>query len=334
MQSLSLICLLPLVAGIPFSHYNNYNNFRVSRFIQAPVQKAAYAGYGYGYASPSKYYGYSGYRYSSPSYYGSYSRIAPRVNLRTGDIIAETRALSNSVQATLRQLAADPASAVIVNRIINDNDNICVSSLEDGLAGIETATRLVERAGNDIKALIAKVESFGSVTAPAAVVREVAAILRILQPLVKNIAPDQPVICAASPDQAFGSLRSLAVLVDELSYTNQLALSPAGRAQLKESANTISAVTTFLTKLRANFARFEQICTADRQYNTDAIRAIGDLMVDLADMFGSLGGVKSGEGIRKGQTFVNNVVVSFKFFLKSILFFISVDNKLFYFSHN
>ena len=133
MQSSTLICLIPLVTGMPYSSFFNFNNFGVKSFIQEPVQKA---GSPFVFSS-----------HTSPFYY--YTKPNARANLRTGDIIADTRALSNSVQATLRQLGADPASAVIVNRIINDKDNICVASLEDGLAGIETATRLVERARDD-----------------------------------------------------------------------------------------------------------------------------------------------------------------------------------------
>ena len=272
--------------------------------------------------SPQFYYGYQPYSYRNYANYApiqpayataSFARsfsAQPRLNIGGGDIIAQTRALSNSVQATLRQLASDPASVVIVNRIINDKDNICLSSLEEGIAGIETSTQLVEAAGNDIKALITKVQSFQSLSSPPTVVREVGNILRILGPLINNIAPKNPIICQATSTQAFGSLRSLAVLVDELAATNQLSLSPAGRSQLKESANTISAVTTFLTQLRANFARFNQICTADKQYNIESINAVGDLMVNLADLFGSLGGVQTGENIRKGKAFVQKIVVS------------------------
>merc|ERR1712227_572102 len=98
------------------------------------------------------------------------ANLDPRNNLKTVDIIADTRSLSNHVQATLRKLAADPASAEIVNRIINDKDNICLGNLEDGIAGIETATKLLERAGGDIKKLIAKVNSIGDLTEPASAV--------------------------------------------------------------------------------------------------------------------------------------------------------------------
>ena len=226
------------------------------------------------------------------------------------DIIAQTRTLADSVKNTLRGLAADPNSAVIVNKIINDKDNICINSLEEGIASIEAATALVERAGGDIKTLIAKVKTFVTLSEPSAVVRESAEILRILGPLVKNISPDSPVICQASPDQAFGSLRSLAVLVDELSSSNQLILSPTGRAQLKESANTISAVTTFIEQLGSTFSRFENTCTADKKYNLDSLNAIGDLMVNLADLFSSLGSVQTGEKIRRGKAFVGKLTVS------------------------
>jgi len=225
-----------------------------------------------------------------------------------GDIIAQTRNLANNVKATLQQLADNPKSATLVNRIINDKDNICLRSLQDGLAGIEAATKLVEAAGDDIKALLAKVKAFETLSEPAIVVREVANILRILGPLVNNIAPESPVICQASPDQAFGSLRSLAVLLDELYLNPPLPLSPAQRRQLKDSSNTISAVTTLITQLGDNFSKFQEICTPDKEYNFEAISAIGDLMENLADMFGSLGGVQTSQNIRKGKPFVEKLV--------------------------
>ena len=100
------------------------------------------------------------------------------------------------------------------------------------------------------------------------------------------------------------------MLLDELYYNPPLPLSPAGRGQLRESANTISAVTTFLGQLGDNFAKFQEVCTPDRQYNIEAISAVGDLMVNLADMFGALGGVQTGQNIRKGKAFVARIVVS------------------------
>merc|ERR1712130_860128 len=178
------------------------------------------AGSPYYYLPAATSYGYTTYpyynyapvvQYAAPAY-ASYARsfsFQPRLNIGGGDIIAQTRTLSNGVQATLRQLAADPASAVIVNRIINDKDNICLSSLEEGIAGIETATQLVEAAGGDIKALISKVQAFQTLSNPPTIVREVGNILRILGPLVNNIAPKNPIICQAFVQKVVNELNKI-----------------------------------------------------------------------------------------------------------------------------
>ena len=210
-------------------------------------------------------------------------------------------------------MAASPSSAVIVNKIIYDKDNVCLKDLEDALAYIETATSLVEAAGDDIKALVSEVKVLGKLKEPATVVRKVAEILEILEPLVKNIAPASPVVCQATPAEAIGSLRSLSLLVAELAEDRaliNLGVSEAGRAELRQSAATISAVTTFITQLRDDFARFEEICTGDKQYNLDAVNAIGSMMNHLADMAGSLGAVKIGESVRKGKMYAERIVVS------------------------
>ena len=81
---------------------------------------------------------------------------------------------------------------------------------------------------------------------------------------------------------------------------------------MKDSASTISAVTTFLGQLRASFVKFSLICSPDKQYNLEAITAVGDLMINLADMFGSLGGIQKGVQISKGKDYVNKLVVSLK----------------------
>merc|ERR1712066_395082 len=209
--------------------------------------------YGYRPAYPAYRFGYSAYQ---NNFLTNTFDSKIRSNALSQDIIEQTRNLANAVKDTLRSLDADPASAVIIDQITNDANNVCLTSLEEGLAGIETATQLVEKAGDDIKALIKNVEKFSKLKDPATVVKEVAAILRILEPLVKNIAPSNPEICQATPDEAFGSLRSLAVLVDSLASSYQLNLSPEGRELLKRSGSTIYAVTTFLTQLRETFSKF------------------------------------------------------------------------------
>jgi len=313
-----LLGLVPLLAASPYSY--SYSSISGTNYgYRNPTNYGYRNPTNFGYRNPTNF-GYrnpTNYRYGNPTNYGyRYPTKYPTNTFRmrvqgqglSTDIIAQTRSLADSVKSTLRSLAADPDSSIIINKIIRDKDNVCLNSLEEGLAGIETATQLVEDAGDDIKSLISKVERFTKLKDPATVVKEVAAILRILEPLVKNIAPSNPEICQATPAEAFGSLRSLAVLVDSLASTHQLNLSNEGRNLLKKSGSTIYAVTTFLTQLRETFSRFEEICTPDKEYNFEAISAIGDLMIHLADLAGSLGGVETGENIRKGKVFTERIL--------------------------
>merc|ERR1719209_1043172 len=127
-----LFCLLgfiPLLAASPYSY-----RYPTNYGFGYPTN------YGYGY--PTNY----GYGYSTNTF-----QMKLRNYGRSTDIIAQTRSLADSVKSTLRSLAADPDSAVIIDKIIRDKDNVCLNSLEEGLAGIETATQLVENAGDDIK---------------------------------------------------------------------------------------------------------------------------------------------------------------------------------------
>merc|ERR1712227_771448 len=52
-----------------------------------------------------------------------------------------------------------------------------------------------------------------------------------------------------------------------------------------------------------------ELCSAEREYNIDAINAIGDLMVSLADLFDSLGGNSEDLDFRKGKEFVDKLVL-------------------------
>ena len=227
------------------------------------------------------------------------------------DVITQTRRLSNALHNTLTEVAADPNSAVIVDKIIRDNYSACITSLEEGIISIETATGQLERAGPEVRALVTKVKAFVDLTQPEQFVRNAAQILRLLGPLVNNIGPVTPNSCQASPDQAFSSLTSLGDLLSELSQTQGIRVSQTGRAQLKQSASTISAVTSFITQLRSTLSRFENICNVDKQDTLDYINAMGDIMVNLADLLDSVGGsVRTEENLRKGKAFVAQITVS------------------------
>ena len=228
------------------------------------------------------------------------------------DVITQTRRLSNALHNTLTEVAADPNSALIVDTIIRDNYSSCITGLEEGIASIETARGQMERVGSEVRALVTKLKAFVDLSQPEEFVRNAAEILRLLGPLVTHIGPVSPITCqAGGSDQPFGSLTSLAELLGELSQTQEITLSQAGRGQLKQSASIISAVTSFLTQLRSTLSRFENICTADKEDTLDYINAMGDIMVNLADLLNSLSGsALTGENLRKGKAFVAQITVS------------------------
>ena len=182
--------------------------------------------------------------------------------------------------------------------------------MEDTIASVEAGTRVIENAGPEINQLIQTVQAFEKLTDTPTVVRESANILRLLEVLIPKLAPASPSACGASNDQVFGSLRSLAALVDELSSSSNLYLIQQTRQQLKSSAGIISRVTTFLTQLHKSFAKFDQLCSSDKEYNIEAFAAIGEMMTSLSGLFGELGGVKDAEQIRKQGDFTKRVVVS------------------------
>merc|ERR1712123_252192 len=130
-----------------------------------------------------------------------------------------------------------------------------------------------------------------------------------LETLIPKLAPANPKVCGASNAQAFGSLRGLAVLVDELSSNTKIT-GLQTREDLKDSAKIISGVTTFLTNLNKSFTKFDKFCTSDKEYNIEAITAIGEMMTDLADLFAVLGGITDAEEIRKQGDFTKKVVAN------------------------
>jgi len=252
---------------------------------------------------------------SSPVSYKSkitYTGLALTKNLaRTSDFVEQTRTQANSLKTTLRSLATMPGANKIVNRVINDVNNVCLNSLEEAIEAVETGTRIVENAGPEIKQLIQTVEAFEKITDTPTVIRESAKMLRLLEVLMPKLAPANVQVCKANNDEAFGSLRSLAVLVDELSSSNQIT-GIETKEKLKTSAKIISGATTFITQLNKSFTKFDKLCSSDKEYNVEAITSIGDMMSGLADLFGALGGISDAEDIRKQEDFTKRVVANIK----------------------
>jgi hypothetical protein len=293
MSGLLLLLLAPLASSLPYSYY--YNSFRPTDFVHSPRYVSYPLTYNQAYL-PASYSGLGLARYG----------YVPR----SSDFVQQTRTQANSLKTTLRSLASTPGADKIVNRVINDINNVCLNNVEEAIEAVETGARIVENAAPEIKQLIQTVEAFEKLTDTPTVIREAANILRLLEVLMPKLAPANPQVCGASNAQAFASLRSLAVLADELSSSTEIYMAHHTRTELRTSAKIISGVTTFVTDLNKSFTKFDKFCTSDKEYNIEAITAIGDMMTGLADLFVVLGGISDAEEIRKQGDFTKKVVVS------------------------
>ena len=237
------------------------------------------------------------------------------LNIGSKDIIKQVRSLAENVKSTLRNLNNDVKSAAYVNKIINDENNVCIQDLDEAIDDIEYGTQLVEAAGDEIRSLVSKVNSFQTLSEPSDVVREISNIFRILEPLVQNLFPDSSsFVCQgkATPKQAFGSLQNLAYIINSLAIENEFNFNSDTKRKLKDAGNAVASVANFLDKLRRNFSKLKQICTSDKQYNLESLTAIGDTIEDLAEMFKNLGDSRNSKDLGKGKAFVNKLVVSMK----------------------
>merc|ERR1711962_890871 len=151
-----------------------------------------------------------------------------------------------------------------------------------------------------LQSLTDRFTALRSVTEPAKVVRETGAVLKLLQPLADKTAKIESGNCPES-------LRSLALLVTEISEKPELRLKFSVRENLKKSSATLSIVNVFLSQLEPTIARMKRFCTDDNQYNRDAMVAIGDLMLDLSNMYSSLGDLRTGEEFRYGKLYIDRV---------------------------
>ena len=231
----------------------------------------------------------------------------------------------------LRSLAADPDSAAAAEAVIQANAaTICVDSLEAGIEAIEAATAQLDGVEEDVKVLIAKTETFTTEASdPAKVIRQVGDILRILDPMVPKLRAagraGAGIGCAASPlgrvegfegqefsGAALASFDSVAKLEETLADSKFVRLTDNGRKQLKKASKFISTLSTFQEDLQPVVEGFKNICNADKSYNLNSIKALGDLMVKLSDQFGEVNG-------GRGRQYVDNVVVG-----RLLIFFIDL----------
>ena len=75
------------------------------------------------------------------------------------------------------------------------------------------------------------------------------------------------------------------------------------------SGSVLSGVTAFLHVLESNTKEFTN-CSGERLSGMRAINALGKIMLNLADMVSTLGGLTNGEEIRDGGKEVEKIEVS------------------------
>lgn len=228
----------------------------------------------------------------------------------TGDIIQRIREMTDTTISSLREVAQSPTASSYINRIIFNQNNICLSSLEEAIQGIESTTAMLENAGDEVRALIAQAGRFSTVYGPSNAVREVASLLRLLGPLIKKITP--VTACQGSPDQALQSIQALSEMLIEISELQNQDINPDGGDSLRRAATALSSVRTFFTYLRVTFEKFDKMCTGDKEYNIQAIQAIGDMMSHLADLAIQNGAYQLGMGIRRGKLFAYKLAIELK----------------------
>merc|ERR1711892_720695 len=128
MSGLLLLLLTPLASSLPYSHY--YNSYRPSAYVHSPRYVSYPLTYNQGYLPT----------------YNSGIDLA-----RSSDFVQQTRTQANSLKTTLMSLASIPGAKRIINRIINDDNNVCLNSVEEAIEAVETSARIVESAGPEIK---------------------------------------------------------------------------------------------------------------------------------------------------------------------------------------
>ena len=79
---------------------------------------------------------------------------------------------------------------------------------------------------------------------------------------------------------------------------------------LESSASTVSAVTVFLNQLRSELRQVQNLCHPDRQSSVSSIRALANIIANLADMTAVVGNHRTAEDIRKANLVTEKIMVS------------------------
>jgi len=221
----------------------------------------------------------------------------------------QARRQADSLISTLRDLARDPRASKALDRVFN-NDAVCLKNMEEAIQAIQEGSRLMTAAERDLNTLISRVEGMMKMTDEVKVMREVASLFRLLDPLLTKLSPNNPSskICAASSESTSAYINSLAVMMNEFSGDFQLVSSPQARGMFAETASILVATNGFLRNLKTQTKEFQNSCFADKESTVRGVRAMRNIIDSLADMAGTLGNLNAAEEIRKADTVTDEIV--------------------------
>lgn len=129
----------------------------------------------------------------------------------------------------------------------------CLSSTA-GESDVQSVTRIMESIGPDVRAVVEKVRSISQMTEAGPVIREVAELIRQFKPLSEKPEFQEVEGCFS-----------------KLTF---------------QSANG-QALSSFFTGLKPTLGRLENLCTDDNRFNKDSIKAMQDLLEQIANLAGS-----------------------------------------------
>merc|ERR1712128_259800 len=99
-------------------------------------------------------------------------------------------------------------------------------------------------------------------------------------------------------------------MLEDVSNDKKIDFPNSGRSELKTSATVVRGVFKFIKQLGVTFNGFNpESCVADRNTNIGALSSIGKMLLSLADMFETFGGVQHAEEVRQKAGRLSDVLV-------------------------
>ena len=227
------------------------------------------------------------------------------------DVGQSLRTMSDTLTTNLRILSSEPRAVLVMDKIFTAN-NTCLKNIDEVITAIQESTKIVEAASGELKSLNNQVESLVEMTDEAEVLIQVAAIFRAMEPLLEDLSPAIPAgkVCESSSENTEAYLRSLATILHEFSYNPEVSRDHETRNTNQKAGDTLFAVSAFIGQLRIQSERFQSFCHPSKESTMSGVRALGEILGSMADMFSVLGNLRIGKKIRQGKVMADRIAVS------------------------